>query len=190
MQRCAIILAGLLAAGTVRAASSAEAYRGVDTRLLAQVRESFEAAPESAAATRRLIVLLDSHLPPDRNTWPAIFRTFRAALEGLRGKHSHLPWEKYRHVKAAIAQFRGLVEAHPDAVELRMLRYSFCSQLPEFFDMGPQAAADLPVLVDQLERNEDPLVTDVFRRKAAQWILQHGKPTPDIRERLAALAGD
>ena len=190
MRRYALILAGLPAAATACAGSPAEAYRGADTNLLAQAREGFEAAPESAAATRKLIAMLDSSLPPDRNSWPAVFRAFRAALEGLRGKHSHLPWEKYRHVKAAISQFHGLVEAHPEAVELRMLRYSFCSQLPEFFDMGPQAAADLPVLVDQLERNEDPMVTDVFRRKAAQWILRHDMPSPDVRNRLAVLAAD
>ena len=173
-----------------RAGTSTTAYQGADTNLLTQVRQNFETAPESAAATRKLADLLDSRLPPDRSAWPAVFRAFRAALEGLRGKHSHLPWVKYRHVKAALAQFQGLVEAHPEAVELRMLRYSFYSQLPGFFEMGPQAAADLPVLVDQLERNADPMVTDVFRRKAAGWILQHGAPPPELRARLVALQAD
>ena len=187
LSRIPILLALLLAAAAARAGSPAAAYRGADPQLLTQVRENFEAATESVPVARHLTVLLDARLPPERESWPAVFRAFRAALEGVHGKHSHLPWVKYRHVRSALAQFRGLVEAHPEAVELRMLRYSFCSQLPEVFGMGPQAAADLPVLVAQLERNADPMVTDVFRRKAAEWILKHGAPPPDLRARLAGL---
>ena len=188
--RAAVFSLVLAAVAAARAEGPAAAYRGADPGLLAQVRQNFEAAPESAAATRKLVALLDTRLPADRTAWPPVFRAFRAALEGLRGKHSLLPWDKYRHVKAGLAQFRGLVEAHPEAMELRMLRYSFCSQLPEFFEMGPQAAADLAVLVVQFERNADPTVTEVFRQKALRWILQHGAPPPDVRARLAALLRD
>ena len=171
------------------AAPADEAYRGVDTNLLAQVRTGFETAPESAAMTQNLIARLDAELPGDAAEWPPVLRAYRAALEGLLGKHSRAPWTKYRQAQAGLARFAGLPEAHPESIEIRMLRYSFCSQLPDFFEQGPQAEADLAVLADLLDRGVDPMVDARYRRDAIRWILRHGAPPADVRRRLeAALA--
>ena len=181
----------LLWAPGVRAAAVEEAYRGAGTNLLAQVRKGFETAPESARTTLELIALLDSSLPGDSAAWPPVFRAYRAALEGLRGKHSHAPWNKYTHSKAGLAAFQGLVEAQPDSIEIRMLRYSFCSQLPEFFNLGPQAADDLAVLVELFEQDRDAAVPAADRRGMIRWILQNGQPTDEQRRRLERmLPGD
>jgi hypothetical protein len=164
-----------------------QAYDGVDVDLLAQVRTGFETAPDSAAATQRLLTLLDGRLPADASEWPPVFRAYRAALEGLSGKHSARPWAKYRRTKTALAMWKGIAEACPESVEIRMLRYSFASQLPDFFEKQEQAAADLAVLVDLLERAEDPHVAEIFRRDSIRWILRNGTPSPEQRLRLEAL---
>lgn len=172
---------------SARAGPAGDAYRGAETHLLAKVRAEFAAAPESAATTDRLIRLLDGTLPADVGGWPPIFRAYRATLEGLVGRHSLRPWNKYHHAKAGLAKFHGLVEAHPESVEIRMLRYSFCSQLPGFFDMQPQAEADLAVLAELLGRNADPMVDEAYRRDAIRWILRNGAPSPELRRRLEAV---
>ena len=177
----------LLLAPRVWAAPPADAYRGADPNLLAQVRKGFETAPESARTTRNLTALLAAHLPEPSSEWPPVFRAYRAALEGLRGKHSHAPWNKYVHAKAGLAAFRGLVEAHPDSIEIRMLRYSFCSQLPAVFDVGPQAADDLAALVELFERDQDPAVPAADRRGMIRWILRHGQPANEQRRRMENL---
>ena len=176
----------LLAPGAGRAAPADDAYRGVDTNLLAQVRRGFETAPESAAMTQELMARLDAEQPGDAAEWPAVLQAYRAALEGLRGKHSRTPWEKYRRAQAGLARFAGLPEAYPESIEIRMLRYSFCRQLPDFFEQGPRAEADLAVLVDLLERGVDPMVDARYRRDCIRWILRNGAPPADVRRRLEA----
>jgi hypothetical protein len=179
------MLAALLTATACRAELSA-AYRGADATLLAQVRTGFETAPDSAPETARLIRLLEASLPAEAAAWPPVFRAYRAALEGLAGKHSATPWTKYNRAREAIARWAGLVEAHPDSIEIRMLRCSFASQLPDFFGLGPQAAADLDVLAGLLERAADPFTPADYRRDAIRWILRHGAPGPAPRRRLEA----
>lgn len=185
--RAAILVLALFLAGAARAGTTEDAYRGADPALLATVRADFAAAPESAAAAERLAQHLAGALPADVESWPPVFRAYRAALEGLAGKHSRRPWDKYRRAKAGLARFHGLAEAHPDSIEIRMLRYSFCSQLPGFFEMRPQAEADLAVLVERFERNDDPRVDEAYRLGSIRWILRNGAPPPAIRRRLEAL---
>lgn len=180
-------LLAVLWTGTAAAGPAADAYRGADPVLLKQVREGFKRAPDSAPATRALIAVLDSDLPAGATTWPPVLQAYRAALEGLAGKHSHIPWVKYRHAKDGLGRFAGLVEAHPDSIEIRMLRYTTGSGLPDFFGMRPQAEADLAALVEMFAQGTDSMVPATQRRGYIQWILDHGRPAPDLRGRLEKL---
>ena len=182
--RAVLVLLALALSSAVRAAATDEAYAGADPGLLEQVRTGFGQAPESAAATRGLLRLLTGKLPEDRAAWPPVFQAYHAALEAMMGKHSLSPWQKYGRAKAGLAGFEGLAEAHPNSLEIRMLRYSTCSQLPEFFGTRPRAAADLLALVDLLERNADPMIPALPRQAYIRWILDHGQPAPDQKARL------
>jgi hypothetical protein len=167
-----------------RAAPPRETYQGADPTLLQQVQDQFAAATGSGKATQELIQRLEKSLPADSTQWPPVFLAYRAALEGLAGKHSLRPWTKYNRAKASLAKFKGLAEAYPDSIEIRMLRYSTCSQLPDFFKMRPQANADLAVLVELFERGADPLIPEKLRQGYIQWILDKSQPAPEIRQRL------
>lgn len=182
-------LLALTFSAIAQTAFCADAYRGADPVLLQQLRDRFASATTSGKALSELIKLLDEKLPGDPAAWPPVFSAYRAALEGLVGKHSLAPWRKYNHAKAGLARFQGLVEAHPDSIEIRMLRYSTCSQLPDFFQMQPQAEADLQILTEQFAQGVDPMVPDPLRQGYLRWILDNGKPSPDVRKQLeAALA--
>lgn len=191
MKPLGIFCAWAMAAGAALAADSAftGAYRGADPGLLSEVRTAFAAAPDSASAAQALAARLDAGLPADRAAWPPVFLAYRAALEGLAGKHSSTPWEKYRRAKAGLAMFQGLAEAHPESVEIRMLRYSAGSQLPEFFGAQAQAEEDLRILAEGLVRGADPLVPAELRNGYIRWILDNGRPAPEIRARLEAALG-
>ena len=188
--RAAVFLFLALAVSAMAAPAPEEAYRGADRDLLEQVRGRFKAATESAAITAELIALMDGTVSGEIASWPAIFRAYRASLEGLVGKHSPAPWDKYARVKAALAQFAGLVEAHPESIEIRGLRFAFYYQIPKLFDVRPLALADRAVLADLLLRREDPTVTAAYCREMAEWILQNGDPRPAERKKLAAARGD
>ena len=188
--RAAGWLAAWLATAAVWAAPPGIDARVSDPEVLDHLRRGFEVAPESASETRALLAWLDQRLPPDPADVPPVVVAYRAALEGLQGKHSRLPWNKYRQTKAGLAKLDELVAAHPDSIEIRSLRFSFCSQLPEFFEKGPQAAADLAVLAEQFARGEDPTVAGTYRQDLLRWLLQRGQPTPSEREKLAAALGE
>ena len=183
-------LAAWLATAAVWAAPPGIDARVSDPEVLDHLRRGFEVAPESASETRALLAWLDQRLPPDPADVPPVVVAYRAALEGLQGKHSRLPWDKYRQTKAGLAKLDELVAAHPDSIEIRSLRFSFCSQLPEFFEKGPQAAADLAVLAEQFARGEDPTVAGTYRQDLLRWLLQRGQPMPSEREKLAAALGE
>lgn len=190
MRRLWIAVLGASMAAAAWGGPQEEGPPATSGELLAQVRKGFETAPDSLAETRRLIQLLDGSLPADAKKWPPALAAFRAALEGLVGKHSLRPWEKYHRAKAGLARFEGLVEANPDSIEVRMLRYSFCSQLPGFFEMRPQAEGDLAILIGLFERRTYTEVPEEKQRDMIRWILQNGHPGKAERRRLEALLVD
>ncbi len=188
-RRAAGLLAAWLGAVAVWAAPAEIGARDSDPALLEQMRRGFEIAPESETETRALLAVLAERLPADPAADPPVLQAYRAALEGLLGKHGRLPWDKYKRTKAGLAKLDALVAAHPDSIEIRALRFSFCSQLPDFFEKGPQAAADLAVLADQFARGEDPAVAGTYRRDLIRWLLQRGNPAPGDRRKLETALG-
>lgn len=188
-RRAAGLLAAWLGAVAVWAAPAEIGARDSDPALLEQMRRGFEIAPESETETRALLAVLAERLPADPAADPPVLQAYRAALEGLLGKHGRLPWDKYKRTKAGLAKLDALVAAHPDSIEIRALRFSFCSQLPDFFEKGPQAAADLAVLADQFARGEDPTVAGTYRRDLIRWLLQRGNPAPGDRRKLETALG-
>ena len=103
-------------------------------------------------------------------------RAYHAALQAVMGKHALGPWQKHWRVKVGWPNGwagRGV----SGFLEIRMLRYSTCRQLPEFFGTHPQAAADLAAAgyVRTQCRFE-------CARPVAPWlhpvILDHGQPAP------------
>ena len=168
------------------AAPAAETARDEDG-LLAEVRGRFAEAVVSAPAARELVRFLDAQPEPVRRP---VLAAYRAALEGLLARHSHAPWTQYRHAKDALARFAGLVEARPGSIEIRMLRFTTCKGLPDFFGMGPQAGADLGALVELFANGADPDLPEDLRRGYLRWILEQGGPDPEQRLQLERALAD
>ena len=100
---------------------------------------------------------------------------YRAALEGLTGKHALLPWDKFTYTKAGLTQLNKLVTAHPDSIEIRSLRYFFCSQLPDFFEVQPTVQADFAALMDLYAREADETVAGEYREQLRQRLLRNSQ---------------
>lgn len=170
--------------------SSEAAYAGLDEATISRIREDFTLATESMAATEEAIRTMDARFPGERKAWPPLARAYRASLEGLVGKHSPKLLEKFSRVQAAITDYEGLIEAHPESLELRFMRFAFYSQLPGLFGVGSLVDPDRSILVSMLERNNDPRVPDSQKRDMIAWILKEGKPDQAEARRLrAAVAG-
>jgi hypothetical protein len=198
----ALLLAVLLPAGLTAAwatggaasvtgsgsASSDAAYAGLSEASIAAMRKDFTAAVESMEATDQAIRFMDAQFPRERALWPPLARAYRASLEGLIGKHSPKLLEKFNRVNAAIADYEGLIEAYPEALELRFMRFAFYSQLPGIFGVGKYVAPDRAILTDQLEQGQDKRVPDSQKLEMISWILKDGKPDRTQTARLKAAA--
>lgn len=180
------MLAVLLGAAAVWASPPTAVDPETDMGLLNRMRLGFETAPESKTETQALLAFLDERLPTDPANGSPVLEAYRAALESLMGKHSRLPWDKYARTQAGLAKLDALVATHPDAIEIRSIRFLLCSQLPEFFGKKPQALADIAVLADQFERGEDPAVAGEYRQDLIRWLLRRGKPDFAQRQKLEA----
>jgi hypothetical protein len=155
---------------------------------IVELRAGFTEAVESMAATEQAIRSMDARFSGDRLLWPPLARAYRASLEGLIGKHSPNLLEKFNRVNAAIAGYDGLVEACPDSLELRFLRFTFYSQLPGLFGVGKHVVPDRAVLTDMLERGNDERVPESQKLEMIHWILKDGKPDKAETARLKAAA--
>ncbi|NLG33726.1 MAG: hypothetical protein GX548_00060 [Lentisphaerae bacterium] len=185
MRACWLVL---LLAGAMRAAGGPETAGPVpaDPDLLEQVRLEFERAPDSSAVTRSLTRLLQARLPPDRAEWPPVFQAYDAALAGLAGKHARLPWDKYNRTRAGLAGLDALAAAHPESIEIRALRFFFCRGLPDLFQAGPTAEADLAALADLFARGADDSVAGDYRRKLRQALREAAPAGSEARRKLDA----
>lgn len=158
----------------------------MDGEILSALREALERAEDSPEATRRAIGLLESRYP-ETAPRPPMAKAFRATLRGLEGKHAPGLLDKLRYVRAAIADYEGLVEAYPTSLELRFMRYAFFSQLPAIFGVRRYVGTDLAALLGLLEAGADPMVPPAQRAGMIGWLLAGGGLSGRERERLLAL---
>ncbi|HOX18759.1 MAG TPA: hypothetical protein PKW82_09905 [Spirochaetales bacterium] len=169
-------------------AQTVDPYAGFTPGTLELARSSFYRAVDSLAATESAIAELVARLGTERRSWPLVARAYRASLEGLVGKHSPGLLEKFNRVNAALEQWRGLVEAAPDSLELRFLRYSFFSQLPAMFGVGSYLAPDREALVAIFEKGGDARVPRDQALDMVSWLLKEGKLSAPERRRLELAA--
>ncbi|MBN1241476.1 MAG: hypothetical protein JXA15_02070 [Spirochaetales bacterium] len=169
-------------------AQTIDPYAGFAPGTLELVRSSFYRAVDSLPATESAIAELVARLGTSRRSWPLVARAYRASLEGLVGKHSPGLLEKFNRVNAALEQWRGLVEASPDSLELRFLRYSFYSQLPAVFGVGSYLAPDREALIAIFEKGGDARVPRNQALDMVAWLMKEGKLSASEKRRLELAA--
>ena len=197
----AMLLAGLAASWTTGGnsdgttsgtagsiAPSTTVYTGLDAATIAELRGDFTGAVESMAATEKAIRSMDARFPDERLLWPPMARAYQASLEGLIGKHSLKLLEKFNRVNVAITDYDGLIEAYPESLELRFMRFAFYSQLPGLFGVGRFVDPDRALLPDMLEQGKDKRVPDSQKLEMINWMLKDGKPDKTETTRLKAAA--
>lgn len=158
-----MVIAIAVPAASAGPPASAAAYAGIDETTLGRLRRDFDRAVESLDSTRELTTFLDSRFGGDSQDWPPVARAYRASLEGLLGKYEWRLIPKLERVNAAIAMFEGLVENHPQSLELRFMRYSLFSRLPAVFGVSRFVKPDLEALRRLLEAGADPMVPEAQR---------------------------
>jgi hypothetical protein len=108
---------------------------------------------------------------------------YRGALQVVRAKHARWPANKLKHLRRGSRILDPLVEAHPDHLELRYLRYASYRFLPFFLSRDEAVSADRNVLLADLATDPGDLSPTVYRGMV-QFLLEHAGPDPLQQERL------
>jgi hypothetical protein len=116
---------------------------------LQEIRRGFSAAIDDPGARASLESAIRSAWPR-QDAAPVVVRAYAAALKGLEVRQTRSLLDKVRSIEEGIALFTGLVEAAPDDLETRFLRYAFYSELPALFRVSGFVPRDRSVLIGML----------------------------------------
>lgn len=181
------VLFALAAVAPQCARAAAPDLGTVERVLLPHIRERFHAAIDDAEVAREVMAYVERHFSPDTSQYPPAVLAYYAALEGLRGKHDANPLRKFRFVSGAIQRMNSLVDAHPELLEVRFLRFSFFEQIPAVFGVHHHVPQDLRAILELLESGRGREVPPSARADMIAYILGTDEPSAAQRRQLELL---
>lgn len=110
-----------------------------------EVRELFYDCTLNSAHTPKLLALLES-LPDKTPTLCA----YEGATQAIHTKNLWNPFGKIAHVKKALISINIAVEADPENMEIRFLRFAVEFHIPDWLKSEPHDAVDATFLYDKL----------------------------------------
>jgi hypothetical protein len=115
--------------------------------------------------------------------WDVTIEGYRGALEVVRAKHSKWPPNKLKYFNRGAATLDALVEANPENLELRYLRFASYRFLPFFLRRDDSLAADLRALASGLPEHPETFSPTVYGG-VVRFLLENGDLAEDERARL------
>jgi len=135
-----------------------------ERRALEQARLLFYSSVEDKRQIEPAIAAFEAliRMQPE---WEGRARTYLGALAALKGKHSHMPYDKWRWANRGLKMMDAGVEMNPEDVEALFIHSSTCYFLPFFFHRGEDAQAKFHTLVRLLPEKhaeiDRPLLANV-----------------------------
>jgi hypothetical protein len=154
---------------------------------LPSLRAGFPRAVGDPAAADALAAAIEGQYGSFPDSFPPVIHAYYASLEGLKAMHARDIFEKVRRARRAIALFSGLVEAHPDSLEIRFLRFTLFSRLPPLFGVRHDVPADLAVIIDRLRLRLFDEVPSADQHAMTVYLLENAELDRENRRRLQEL---
>lgn len=143
--------------------------------MLDTVRLAYSKAIESSTKTEEFakILLAETTQSSTENIAEnAIITAYKGALEALRAKHAWMPFNKLAYLDNAKKFFITAIEAAPNDIEIRFLRFSIQSNLPIFLMQSPNIQEDKEIIIKNLEQNN---LDTRFVEVIASFVLKSGQ---------------
>jgi hypothetical protein len=153
---------------------------------LQEIRRGFNAAIDDPGARASLEAAIRKAWPRLEEA-PVVMRAYAAALKGLDARQTRSLLDKVRSIDESIALFTGLVEAAPNDLETRFLRYAFYSELPALFRVSGFVPRDRSVLIGMLSLKDYSVVPMDMQRAMIDRMLSGAPMSPADRMRLQAI---
>ncbi|GAB4407100.1 MAG: hypothetical protein OHK0053_33650 [Microscillaceae bacterium] len=104
-----------------------------------------------------------------------VWTAYRAASEALQAKNAWNPFEKLMRIQEAQRIFAKAVEAAPENVEIRFLRFSIQANTPALLGLSQEIRADKQKILANLAEAELP---EKMRPAIADYLIQSGVCQP------------
>lgn len=135
---------------------------------LSLLRRLYLQAPADESRCRQLLQLVDGYTP---NSAP-LLTGYKAAATLNMAKHKLNPFSKLSHFNKGKKMLQKAVNAGPDQIELRFLRYGIQKSAPSFLCYHNERAADERFLKRRLSAVHDASLKDIIVKLLNQpWIF-------------------
>jgi hypothetical protein len=109
---------------------------------LEEIRELYQQAPEEEAAARQLMQKTENY----RDNEPLMF-AYKGAAHMMMAKHVINPFSKMSHFNKGKKIYTAAIDADPNNLELRFLRFSVQSEAPGFLGYKQNVEEDKSLLL-------------------------------------------
>lgn len=148
---------------------------------LEEVRSGFKLAIDNSSSAE---ALYDQLSGTDKKT-PVLY-AYRGATRALMAKHSNNPYTKLEYVKEGSEILDQAVIANPNAMEIRYLRYTMESNVPNFLPYRKHVEQDKSRILTELLSHPEEL-DPWLKTELAAYMLKNAQIDSDIRAKLQAL---
>lgn len=167
--------------------SAAHSFAGFNQKTdIAELRKQMLRAIKSPETTDSLYNNLKTIIKK-----PPLVIAYFGALEALKAKNSWNPYNKIKYLNLSSKTVDQAVNASPNDMEIRFIRFSIQTNLPHFLGLNKDLPADKTQIIQQLKQKHYGSADKVFVQNIIKFMIASKQCTPPeiavLHEQLAVL---
>ncbi|MVN23322.1 hypothetical protein [Mucilaginibacter arboris] len=131
-----------------------------------EIRKQMLRAINSSKVTDSLYI----NLKPISKKTPLV-TAYIGALEALKAKNSWNPYNKIKYLNLSGKTVQQAVNASPNDMEIRFVRFSIQSNLPHFLGLNKDLEADKTQIIQQLKQKHYGTADKVFVQNIIKFMI-------------------
>lgn len=143
------------------------------------------AKPDLQSIRKAMVLAVDNHRVTDSlfkkiqafKSKDGLILGYLATLEALKAKHSWNPYSKLKHISQASKWMQEAVNADPENVEIRFMRFSMQHFTPSFLGYSKNLEEDKGVILALYERKKFSAAQPELIASIARFMIQSKRCT-------------
>ena len=131
-----------------------------------------------AVKSPRITDSLYSELLTRKNVTPLIL-AYTGTLEALKAKHNWNPYQKIKYVAQSQKTLRKALNAEPNNLEIRFMRFSIQHYTPEFLGYSKELVQDRKMIIKQFTQKNYGQIDPDLQKSIARFMISSDRCTPE-----------